>query len=360
MSVELIYGLSALPEPVRELFRRADARSIYTELDWFRLLAANTGISDERCIVAVHREGSAVDAALVLERRRRALHAPPTREIGSLANFYSCLYRPVVAAGRGIAVVRTLVGGAARAIAATDLFDLQALPDDPALLAAIEGGFRDAGLWTARYEGFGNWFESVGTDDYKSYLARRPPMLRNLLRRKQRQADRAAVRFDLSGGDGDVERAIAAYEAVYRTSWKIEEPHAGFMPALIRLAAARGSLRIGVAYLGERPIAGQVWLVEQKCATIYKLAHDEALPKISPGSLLTAAMMRHVIEFDRVAEVDFGWGDDPYKQLWLAQRRVRWGILAAKPTTMRGLAAGLRHVVMPRALAPLRRFFGRR
>ena len=67
MSVELIYGLSALPEPVRELFRRADARSIYTELDWFRLLAANTGISDERCIVGVGDEAGIVekDAGLV-------------------------------------------------------------------------------------------------------------------------------------------------------------------------------------------------------------------------------------------------------------------------------------------------------
>lgn len=359
MPVELTYGLSALPEAVPELFRRADVRSLYTELDWFRLLATTSGIPDQCCIVALHRDGPLVDAALVLERRRQALHTPPAREIGSLANFYSCLYRPVIAAGSADGVVRALVGEAARAIAQADLFDLQALPDEPSLIEAIDNGFRDAGLWVARYEAFGNWFESVA-GDFDAYMARRPPMLRNLLRRKQRHADRAAVRFEVSGGGGDVERAVAAYEAVYRTSWKIEEPHPDFMPALIRWAAARGLVRIGVAYQGERPIAGQVWLVEQGRATIYKLAHDEAFPKISPGTLLTAAMMRHVIEVDRIAEVDFGWGDDPYKRLWLAQRRPRWGILAAKPTTIRGLAVGLRHVLLPRVLAPARRLLARR
>lgn len=355
MPVELTYGLTALPAAVVALFEHAGSRSLYTGLDWFRLLARTTGIDDRDCIVAAGPGNGRIDAAILLERRRQALHRPAVREIGGLANYYTMIFSPVVAPSAAQGAVRELVAAVARSIGAVDLFDLQALPDAPELLQEIESGFRDAGFRTARYECFGNWFEPVNGDSFEAYLARRPAMLRNLLRRKGKRAESAGIRFEIVGSDGDIDRAVAAYEAVYRTSWKIEEPHPEFMPALIRHAAARRMLRLGVAWSGDRAIAGQVWLIENGAATIYKLAHDEGVPEISPGSLLTAAVMRRVIEVDRVGEVDFGRGDDPYKQLWLSRRRPRWGILAASPFTPGGIAAMLRHVALPRLLASLRR-----
>jgi CelD/BcsL family acetyltransferase involved in cellulose biosynthesis len=46
--------------------------------------------------------------------------------------------------------------------------------------------------------------------------------------------------------------------------------------------------------------------------------------------------MRHVMVDDRVSEVDYLIGDDPYKQSWMGQRRERCGIVAYNPISLIG------------------------
>ena len=77
-------------------------------------------------------------------------------------------------------------------------------------------------------------------------------------------------------------------------------------------------------------------------ATVLKLAHDDAWRALSPGTVLTAHMIRGLLG-EQVTELDFGRGDDPYKQLWANRRRQRIGVLLADPRQPRGLAALLRH-----------------
>jgi CelD/BcsL family acetyltransferase involved in cellulose biosynthesis len=76
---------------------------------------------------------------------------------------------------------------------------------------------------------------------------------------------------------------------------------------------------------------------------VLKLAHDERDRAASPGSLLTEAMLRFLIEQEGIASFDFGRGDDAYKRLWAGERRQRLGLLVADWRHPRGLAALLRH-----------------
>lgn len=116
------------------------------------------------------------------------------------------------------------------------------------------------------------------------------------------------------------------------------------MPGLIRLCAELGKLRLGVVRIDGQPVAAQVWIVHHGVAAIYKLAYDARVAALSVGSVLTAALMEHVIDIDRVRQVDYLMGDDRYKQDWMSHRRERWGLMAFNLSTLDGLSGYARHV----------------
>ena len=89
----------------------------------------------------------------------------------------------------------------------------------------------------------------------------------------------------------------------------------------------------------------QFWIVEHGRATVLKLAHDEAFKAHSPGTVLTAWTIRHMIEQEHVTELDFGRGDDLYKQGWATNRRQRIGLMLINPRFAGGMMALARHTV---------------
>jgi CelD/BcsL family acetyltransferase involved in cellulose biosynthesis len=113
------------------------------------------------------------------------------------------------------------------------------------------------------------------------------------------------------------------------------------MPGLIRLCAARRWLRMGIAYHENVPVAAQLWIVNAGRAAIYKLAYDQAFARLSAGTVLTARLMRQVIDEERVDEVDYLVGDDDYKKDWMTHRRARLGIVAYDWRHWRGLGGML-------------------
>jgi hypothetical protein len=55
-------------------------------------------------------------------------------------------------------------------------------------------------------------------------------------------------------------------------------------------------------------------------------------------------MLEHVLDVDKVREVDYLTGDDAYKANWMSDRRERWGIMAFNPKTIRGNLGIVRHI----------------
>jgi len=131
-------------------------------------------------------------------------------------------------------------------------------------------------------------------------------------------------------------RAIAAYQKVYANSWKRPEPVPDFMPEMMAGCARRGWLRLGLAWLGDTPIAAQVWVVANGRAAIYKLAYDKAYSHMAPGTMLSAHLMERAIDVDRVREVDYLVGDDAYKRDWMSHRRERRGLVGFDMSTWKG------------------------
>ena len=160
-----------------------------------------------------------------------------------------------------------------------------------------------------------------GGGDFAAYWAARPGALRSTVgRRTGRLSTSVSTRFD------DAE--WAAYETVHDASWKGPEGSPGFLRAFARAEGLAGRLRLGLARTvsgtGTLPpgtiVAAQLWTVERGIAYIHKLAQRRDADALSPGSVLTQRMMRHAIDTDRVAVVDFGTGDEAYKRDWMNRR----------------------------------------
>ena len=264
----------------------------------------------------------------------------------ALSNYYTGLYGP---SGDWAGVHRhdwLQAFEAMRASARVPVcLNLHPLDAQAPWLADATSAMQAAGYWTDRYFCFGNWFQPVPAGGFDVYWAARPSALRNTVARARKRLDkRGSWRLEIVTQPGPgLEAAIEAYVSVYNRSWKTPEPNPLFMPSLMRLAAGQGWLRLGLVWVDGAPVAAQLWLVAGGKANIFKLAYVQGQEKLSAGSVLSAELMRHVMDVDGVREVDFLSGDDAYKADWMAQRRERIGLVAFDRRHWRGWLAALRH-----------------
>ena len=285
---------------------------------------------------------------LTLRASGRVLAVVPLlRAAGTLASLttpYSCVFAPALADGLDHRQRVAAMAALARFGRTAGIVRLDALPAEWEGLTDLAEGARRAGVVPLRFDHFGNWREDVAGLDWSRYLAARPGALRETIRRRLRRAERLPdARFALFTGIDDIDSAADTFESVYRRSWKQPEPFPTFNVALIRATAATGQLRLGVWSIGMEPVAVQFWVVAEGEATVLKLAHDEAFKAHSPGTVLTALMLRHLLDNEGVKTIDFGRGDDDYKKGWAMERRQRVGLLLANPLTPAGALAILRH-----------------
>ena len=286
----------------------AEQHAPFDRLDWWQGLAAHCGLSPR---LAVAREGD--DVAVL----------PLTRSDGhpqALTNWYTFRFRPVFSEGANREALLTAL--------ASDLAErcrrvtLSGVPDEDGSATAIQRAFEQAGWAVSRETCDTNHVLPVAGRSYEEYQASLPGKLRTTLKRKTRKvATRVLTHFDAG--------VWQDYEDIYAESWKPEEGSPAFLRAFAESEGAAGRLRLAVAHAADgnydgKAIAAQMWTVEGETAWIHKLAHREEAKPLSPGSVLSAALFRHVIDEDKVDLIDFGTGDDPYKRDWMEQARPRY------------------------------------
>ena len=296
------------------LLGRSHTSAPFDRLDWLMLMA-EMGLPGADCLIAVAREGDAV-AALPLCRTSEGF-AP----LGSWYSFFVRLLcnDPTRAPALLAALTRSLApAGAAR---------LAPLPEADA--EALAAAFRASGwIGTIEPRDTNHILELAGRD-FDAYWAARPGALRETVRRKGARG-LVSVRIETAFSDADWD----AYETIYANSWKPEEGNPAFLRAFAKAESAAGALRMGLAEIDGQPVAAQFWTVEGGTAWIHKLAHDEASRQHSPGTLLSAALFRHVIDVDKVHTVDFGNGDNPYKRDWMETSRPRYALAFYRPAAI--------------------------
>ena len=335
--------LDALPAECAPLFDTAG--DFFATAAWWRtVLTAGLPDRAEPCFLLC--ADNAQPAAII-----PLLRLDSGRTLQSLTNPYTCLWQPLLSPALDAADIARVGHALGRFCRAWPTVRLEALAGDHPALDPLLAGAHRTGMLAARYAHFGNWHEPVAGRSFDQYLSARPGALRETVRRKLR---RAQATLEIVSTADALDGGIAAYEDIYGRSWKVPEPFPNFNAELMRQAAGTGALRLGLLHASNRVIAAQIWIVLAGRATVLKLAHDETDKELSPGTILTALMLRDLIDRERVTELDFGRGDDPYKQLWTTQRRQRLGVILANPLRPAGLAALARQWT-GRALRRIRR-----
>ena len=301
-SVEYLVNPAAAQAAWGVALGRERQHAPFDRLEWWSALD-ELCLPGEQPLLALVSEGEA-RCALALMRR------PGSRQLRSLANWYSFWARPVFAGG-GERLLPALAHDLAHKARRISL-EPMAEPDAERTVAA----FAAAG-WTVRAEQTDvNHRVELAGRGFAEYWAARPGRLRETVRRKGAKAAvtlRIAERFDPADW--------ADYEAVYARSWKPEEGSPAFLRRFAESEGEAGTLRLGLAHIAGQPVAAQLWTVEHGTAYIHKLAHVASANAHSPGTLLSHALFAHAIERDRVHTIDFGTGDDPYQRDWMEQVR---------------------------------------
>ena len=265
-------------------------------------------------------------------------HAPS--QWRALTNYYSSQYSPFAGAtggAQGDVLARLLAAD----WPAAAIVDLSPLSEADAERAAA--GFKRVGWITRRYACFGNWYLPCEGLSFEAYMAGRPSQTVSTWTRKTKKfkPGNPEARLQMVTDPAEVAAAMQAYNQVYAKSWKQAEPYPNFVADWAAICARQGWLRLGLAWASETPIAAQLLFTRQGRAYIYKLAYDEDYSKLSAGTVLSAFMFRHALDADRVAEIDYLTGDDPYKRAWMTHRRERVGLIACNPRTLLGAGRAL-------------------
>lgn len=295
-----------------ELLSEACQQAPFDRLAWWDGLAEHCGLKP---LLAVARGADGSLAALPL--------SGDTSHLTGMANWYTFRFRPILSNGKAPleALARALPHRARR-------ITLSGVPQEDGSASQVERAFRRAGWLVQRRSSDINHILSPSGRSFEDYLSTRPGKLRTTLKRKSGKVlTQVFTHFSEEGWE--------QYESIYAESWKPEEGSPAFLREFARAEGSAGRLRLALAHAAGLPdgpaIAAQLWTVEGGTAFIHKLAHREAAKPLSPGSVLTAALMRHVIDVDRVALVDFGTGDDAYKRDWMEEQRPRYTLDMFRP-----------------------------
>lgn len=285
--------------------------------EWFTLLAEHGAATP-----FIHENDSAAFAL-----------AHNTNGVTALANWYSFAWYPAGDRNGWVGLAQSLRGF-------THKVDLSPLANEDGTATLLEQAFHKTGWSTTLAQCDVNHVLEVKERSYAAYLSDRPGQLRSTIKRKAKRVDcRIIQSFN--------QDMWQSYEKIYQESWKPEEGLPAMLRAFAKQEGASGQLRLAIASHDGKPVAAQFWTVEAGTAYIHKLAHTSEGSSLSAGTVLTAVLMKHVIDTDGVEFVDFGTGDDAYKGDWMEVIRPRYRLLALDPR-------------QPRAWSPIARQMMRR
>ena len=339
-------SVDALSPSHAQLLHHAGRENFFLSPLWFSNFERNIVAPGEAAVIYGIESPDRTIATGVFPMWRRVSDGVLRSQLfQSLANYYTPSWSPVLDSRYSDETIEAFVRALTQDRRMFAVADFRCLDPEAAYFRILQKSLSDHGFAVQTYFQFGNWYLQVGGRSYEEYLTGLSTVLRKNIPYQTRRLERTyRVEFALVTGLEGLDKAVNDYETVYHSSWRDQEAYPGFIRGLVETAARMGSLRLGLLYADGIPVAAQLWLLHGKVASIYKIAYVEAFAKFSVGTVLTARMMRHAIDVEKVSTVDYLSGDDGYKKDWMSHRRERWGILAFNLRSFHGLLLAARHL----------------
>jgi hypothetical protein len=334
---ELLTDLSAHGvDPTRQLERSAQP-SLFNRRDWFARVWKHFPTPAVEPIIARATSEGAI-AWLFLARDTDG-------NARALANWYSFVFSVVVKGDPDDASKRAMVTAMAKRLGAAkppiSKITLGPIARSDGSAALLTRSFERAAWKAFSTQMSTSWTATFSDMSFADYWAARPGQLRSTYSRKKGKAA-----FDVVIYDSFDAEAWAEYENVYADSWKPEEGAPDFVRETAQCESDAGCLRLGICRIEGVAVAAQYWTVENGIAYIHKLAHRESAKPLSPGTILSHAMFKRVIDGDQVSTIDFGTGNDPYKADWMDRSEPLDEVILYNLRTVKGrlgaITAGLK------------------
>ena len=273
---------------------------------------------DERPYLVAIRRGAKLVALAPLSYSTRRVHGRKRSMIRFWTNPYSNRAGFLLNdASRGVLdrLVEHLVTEAPR----WDLMDLVPVPQDTGTTRGFVEALARRGI---RY-GTSQIYRSPRLrlpDSWDRLLQSRSPSFRETLRRKLRNAtSRWEVELEMTADPRRFEEILDisrdSWQHARGTSIASSDEVTTFYRRLAQSAAERGWLRLALLKLDGRPVSFEYNLLYDNVAYNLKLGYRQDFRSVSPGLLLQAKVLEHLVEAG-VSAYDFLGVDEHYKMHW--------------------------------------------
>lgn len=349
-SLQTYCSLMELPEEALDILDSGPTGMVFGKAFWYRAFEQQVlATAKSKPLYLVVQQNNI--AVVVLPLMTVQVGTLKILGINSLGNYYTSLFSPAISKKfqqedtvNQVACFKYIALSLISLFPKVARITFRPLDADAAITQALESGFHQGGFECEKNSAFVNWSQDVHGLDHEKYLSQRPPFLRSLLKRKMRKLEREhSVKIAIYTDSDGLSDAFTAFEAVYRKSWKPSEPYPQFIREICRSQAERGLLRLGILYVDGVPAAGQIWFLDAGVAAVFKLAYDPDYSQYSVGNLLLNDIIRHLLDVDKVKNLDMLEGDDTYKKDWVSLRRERIALECVNSRSLWGRMILLKH-----------------
>ena len=340
MNIEPVSRFSELHESAVELFVAQRDRDLFLCDYWFELIEQRVFCTDHDIQYLQVIDGASVCAVLPVVRSGHGFVKRST--LRGRANYYSTSFGLITndqSTESFASICQALASFLAAATPRIAHLELSPWLAPDSEFETMIRALSAHGFHSERFRAFGNYYDDVKGVSFADYLAARPGKLRSLLKRRGKKfSNDCEARFELITSPDSLERHLSEYEQVYQARGRLTEPYPSFIRDVVQRIASEQRLRLGLLYADGQPVAAQIWFINAASASLFKSAFDPSWGKYSTGSLLSAFLIEHFLERDRVSAIDFLSGDDAYKKDWASQHQVVSGIEAINRSHLLGRA----------------------